>query len=140
MWDATGGTIHPLAGVANATGTVAVPLTLAPHESRFIVIGALPAGLGAPMPTVSRSQAVAELDGNWSVALGEKQVTASLKSWEEMGVASFTGTSLYRREFTAPATLPPGQHLYLDLGNVHETARVRLNGAVLGVRSWPPFL
>jgi len=140
VWDATRGTIHPLAGVAKAMGTVAVPLTLAPHESRFIVIGALPAGVGEPMPTVSSSQSIAELDGDWSVTLGEKQVTTPLQSWEEIGVTNFTGTSLYKREFTAPAALPQGKRVYLDLGNVHEAARVRLNGAELEARSWPPYL
>jgi hypothetical protein len=140
FWDATSGTVHPLAGVAKAAGSVAVPLTLAPQESRFIVIGALPAGVGTPMPAVSGSQTVAELDGDWSVTLGEKQVTASLKPWEEMGITNFTGTSIYKREFTAPASLPQGTRVYLDLGNVHEAARVQLNGAELEVRSWPPYL
>jgi hypothetical protein len=39
VWDANTGTIQPLAGVGPATGSVAVPLTLANHETRFIVIG-----------------------------------------------------------------------------------------------------
>ena len=39
VWDATSGTIYPLAGTGPATGSVAVPLTLAPYETRFIVLG-----------------------------------------------------------------------------------------------------
>jgi hypothetical protein len=139
VWDATSGTIHPLAGVVKAAGTVVVPLTLASQESRFIVIGALPAGAGEPVPTVSSSQTVAALDGDWSVTLGEKQVTTLLKSWEEMGVPSFTGTGIYKREFT-PVLLPQGKRVYLDLGNVHEVACVRLNGTQLDVLPWPPYL
>ena len=42
VWDAASGTIHPAEGVAKADGGVAVPLTLEPYESKFIVIG--PAG------------------------------------------------------------------------------------------------
>jgi hypothetical protein len=140
VWDATRGTIQPLAGVAKAAGTVAVPLALGPQEARFIVIGALPAGAGGPMTTVTNSQTVAELDGDWLVTLGEKQMTVPLKSWETMGAALFTGTGVYKRTFTAPATLPPDGHVYLDLGNVHEVARVRLNGVELEVRSWPPYV
>jgi hypothetical protein len=140
VWDATTGTIHPLAGVAKAAGTVAVPLALAPQESRFIVIGALPAGAGEPRPTLSGSQSIADLGGDWSVTLGDKQMTTSLKTWEDMGVAAFTGTGIYRREFTAPTSLPPGRRVYLDLGNVHEIARVRLNGTELPARPWPPYL
>ena len=44
VWDATSGKIHPLPGAAKAVDGVAVPLTLEPHESRFIVIGPLPPG------------------------------------------------------------------------------------------------
>jgi hypothetical protein len=140
VWDATRGTIHPLAGVAKASGSVAVPLTLAPQESRFIVIGALPAGASKPVPTVSSSQTMAELDGDWPVTLGEKQITTSLKSWEEIGVTNFTGTGIYQREFTVAAALPQGKRVYLDLGNVHEVACVRMNGTQLDVLPWPPYL
>jgi hypothetical protein len=45
VWDATSGTIHPLAGIAPAAGSVAVPLTLTNYEARFVVIGPLPAGV-----------------------------------------------------------------------------------------------
>jgi hypothetical protein len=43
VWDANTGKIQPLAGVDKAQGSVAVPLTLAGQEARFIVIGPLPA-------------------------------------------------------------------------------------------------
>ncbi|MGD1086774.1 MAG: glycosyl hydrolase [Verrucomicrobiota bacterium] len=42
VWDPSTGTIHPLEGVGPGTGSVAVPLTLASHETRFIVIGGAP--------------------------------------------------------------------------------------------------
>ncbi len=140
VWDATRGTIHPLAAVAKAVGTVAVPLTLGPQESRFIVVGALPVSAGDTTPTVSTCQTVAELNDAWSITLGEKQIgSSSLKSWRELGVDSFTGTAFYRLEFNV-AALPAGQRCYLDLGDVHEDARVRLNGTDLEVRAWPPYL
>ena len=139
VWDATTGTIHPLTGVAKATGTVALPLTLAPQEARIVVIGALAVSAGDPLPTVAASQSIADLDGDWSVTLGEKQVMSSLKTWEEMGVAPFTGTGIYKREFN-PVSVPQGKRVYLDLGNVREIARVRLNGVELAVRPWPPYL
>ena len=43
VWDANTGKIQPLAGVDKALGSIAVPLTLAGQEARFIVIGPLPA-------------------------------------------------------------------------------------------------
>src|SRR5208283_2135781 len=72
--------------------------------------------------------------------LGEKQLTTPLKSWEEMGVPSFTGPAVYKQEFTLAAASPQGKRVYLDLGNVHEDARVQLNGAPLDARPWPPYV
>ena len=140
VWDPAGGTIHPLAGVAPAGGSVAVPLSLESQETRFLVIGALPPGAGLSAPTVSTAQAVALLDGPWSVTLGEKQLTTPLRTWEEMGVESFRGTAVYQQEFTLAAALPQGRRVYLDLGNVHEDACAQLNGTPLEARSWPPYV
>ena len=140
VWDATRGTVHPLSGVAAAAGSVAVPLVLGPQESRFIVIGPLPAGAGTVAPNLGTGTTLADLSDAWSVALGEKQVASSLlKSWRELGVESFAGTALYKRDLTI-ATLPAGKRVYLDLGDVREDARVRLNGIEFEVRSWPPYL
>ena len=38
VWDATTGTIHPLDGATQTSGSVTVPLTLAGQEARFIVV------------------------------------------------------------------------------------------------------
>ncbi len=46
VWDAASGKIRAADGVAKATGTVALPLTLGPQEARFIVIGPMPAPTG----------------------------------------------------------------------------------------------
>jgi len=42
VWDAATGKIQPLEGVGKASGSVAVPLSLAGYETRFIVIAAAP--------------------------------------------------------------------------------------------------
>jgi hypothetical protein len=140
VWDPANGTIHPLAGVAPAAGSAAVPLALEPQETRFIVIGMLPREAGASAPMVSAGQTVAVLEEPWSVTLGEKQLTTPLKTWEEMGVESFNGTAVYKDEFTVASALPNGRHAYLDLGNVHEDARPQLNGTQLEARAWPPYV
>jgi len=140
VWDAASGTVQPLAGVAPAQGSVAVPLSLGPQEARFLVIGPLPPGAGDPFPSVSASEPVAELGGDWSVTLGDRPLTTALKPWRELAGATFAGTADYKRDFTAPAPLPSGKRIYLDLGNVHEIARVRLNGKELEARAWPPYV
>ena len=140
IWDPANGTIHPLAGVAQAKGNVAVPLSLEAQETRFLVIGALPSGAGELAPMFSTGQVMALLDGAWSVAFGEKQLTTPLKPWEEAGVTPFSGTAVYKQEFNLAAALPQGQRAYLDLGNVHEQARPQINGNQLEARSWPPYV
>lgn len=140
VWDATTGLIHPLADVAPATGTIDVPLALGPQEARFIVIGPAPSIMGAPIPTWGSATPFAALAGDWDLTLGEKHLTAPLTSWKDLGAASYAGVAVYRHSFDAPAPLPSGQHIYLDLGYVHEFARVVLNGTVLEARGWPPYV
>jgi hypothetical protein len=140
QWDATTGTIHPLAGVPAAVDHVAVPLVLEPHESRFIVIGAPAPGAGDPAPLIAGSQTVADLGGDWALTLGDKPFTAPLQTWEKLGVKAFGGIAHYRKEFTVAAALPAGQRIFLDLGDVHENAHVRLNGQEFDAKPWPPYL
>jgi hypothetical protein len=140
VWDATTGLIHPLAGVQSSGGHVAVPLVLEPQETRFIVIGSLPPGVADPAPLIAGSQTVADLDGDWSLALGDKMFTGPLQTWEKLGVKAFPGTALYKKDFDVPAALPTGQRVFLDLGSVHEVAHVRVNGQEFDARPWPPYI
>lgn len=68
---------------------------------------------------------------------------ADLVSWTSLAdpeVHYFSGTALYQTEFELPgALLGPQRALWLDLGEVHELAAVRVNGADLGVLWKPPF-
>ncbi len=139
-WDATTGEIHPLAGVPSASGTVNVPLELEPYESRFVVIGPLPAAASSPAPAIAGGRVVADLGGDWSMTWGEKQATGPLQSWEAQGVTAFPGAAVYKKSFTATAGAASGQRLYIDLGGVHEFARVRVNGTDFPARPWPPYI
>jgi hypothetical protein len=65
--------------------------------------------------------------------------TSTLRSWTQNGdpeTERFAGTAVYRTEFLAPPG--PGPWL-LDLGTVCHSARVRLNGEVLGNLILPPY-
>jgi hypothetical protein len=76
------------------------------------------------------------LTGTWSIVFrnGGPEIppaleTAELKSWTELGgeeAKRFGGSARYRIEFDAPATR--ADDWLLDLGDVRESARVRLNG------------
>jgi hypothetical protein len=140
VWDATTGLIHPLAGITSSNGSVAIPLNLEAWEARFIVVGPLPATVGQPWSTFSSNQTLVALDGNWSVTLGEKKLDTALKSWQELGVDAFNGIAEYHKTFTAPDALPKGQRLFIDLGSVHEVARVVINGTSFDARGWTPYV
>jgi hypothetical protein len=81
---------------------------------------------------------VAELDGDWMVDLNGKQAATPLKSWEEMGTPYFTGPATYRKQFTASAA-PAGTRLFLEIAEVHDYARVKLNGKDLEAHAWQPY-
>ena len=81
------------------------------------------------------------LDGAWSVkplcggpALASQREIPALVGWEAWDDA-FSGTMLYRKAFRCESR----ESVQLDLGDVREIARVRLNGVDLGVRFMPPY-
>jgi hypothetical protein len=83
---------------------------------------------------------VQDLSGAWVVAFdpkwgGPEKITFdTLQDWTtrpEPGIKYYSGIATYRKSFNL-ANIPAGK-TYLDLGVVHDMARVRLNGKDLGV-------
>ena len=102
-----------------------------------IVVGPLPKAVAEAEPSFIGGKDLAVLDGDWELDLNGKQLTTPLKAWDELGVSGFAGPVTYRRQFTAPA-IPAGKHVYLEMGNVNDYAKVMLNGKELGAHAWPP--
>ena len=112
---------------------------LVPYEAKVIVVGPLPKEAAAPESSfASAGDTVATLDGDWSLAMNGKHATTGLIPWEAMGTSGFSGPATYRRQFTAAAT-PRGKRVYLEIGDVHDYAKVTLNGMDLGARAWGPY-
>jgi hypothetical protein len=125
---------------------VRVPLRLAPDESLFVVFprgGATPGlkNAGAqPLPWKT-------LDGGWQLAFAPDRGAPAealglerLSSWSQSdipGVRYFSGTATYRKTFRVDGALPA--RAILDLGEVRDLARVRLNGRELGIAWKPPY-
>jgi hypothetical protein len=70
--------------------------------------------------------------------LNGKPVTTPLKSWEDLGTPSFAGPATYRKQFTAPA-LPAGKRVFLEIADVNDYARVKVNGKEMEGRAWQPY-
>jgi hypothetical protein len=138
-WDLATGEIHPMLGATVEGDSVKVPLFLGPYEAKVIVVGPLPKGVaGSPEPSFATGEPFVALDGDWKLDLKGKQLTTPLKPWEELGTASFAGPATYSRQFTADKA-PKGKHVYLEIADVHDYAKVTLNGKDLGACSWQPY-
>jgi hypothetical protein len=138
-WDLATGEIHPMAAAATSEGdSVRFPLVLGPYETKVVVVGPLPSGVGAPEPSLVSGNTLAELGGDWMLDLNGKQVTTPLKSWEDLGTRSFAGPATYRKQFTASAA-PAGKRVFLEIADVHDYARVKLNGKELEGHAWQPY-
>ena len=156
LWDPVTGERRPLVQFERADGRTSIPMELDAFQSFFVVFGgkdqapALPNGKNFPA-----LQPVQEISGSWEVAFDPKwggpgkeevrsqktEVSAEgtvvfdkLMDWTarpETGIKYYSGIVTYRKNFSL-AHVPQGK-TYLDLGVVHDMARVRLNGKDLGV-------
>jgi hypothetical protein len=124
--------------IKDQDGTSAVRLVLRPEESLVLEIHSNNLSTqpyhfyheqGTPVP----------LTETWTIRFSEggptlpEPVTGdSLNSWTEFGpdYANFSGTATYSTSFPRPAT--SATHWRLELGEVHESAEVWLNGVSLG--------
>jgi hypothetical protein len=126
-----------------------VYLQLAPGESLLLHTheNAAVEALAAWTWTAPAGQAV-PLAGEWQITflsggpeLPPTITTKELKSWTELGgepAQNFGGTARYRLEFDLPASAKADDWL-LDLGDVRESARVRLNGTEVATAWSLPF-
>ena len=103
----------------------------------------------APLPVkASGVPAPIVLTGPWNVTFpvkgGPKQLDLDAGSWtnsSDEDVKYFSGTATYKKTFTVPAERKAaGRRLLLDLGDVQNLARVRLNGKDLGVLWKAPYV
>ena len=103
---------------------------------------------GKSVPVKATVPAPVSLTGEWSVSFpvkgSAKQVRLQAGSWtahSDEDVKFFSGTATYSKEFTITAAQKgAGKRLVLDLGDVQNLARVRLNGKDLGVLWKAPYV
>jgi hypothetical protein len=144
LWNPVTGTIRDAVAFTQKDGRTTVPLEFEPRGSVFVVfrkpISHDASGTAAANDTPFTRQA--ELTGAWEVSFdpkwgGPENVTFdSLVDWTkrpEQGIKYYSGTAVYRKNFNLAALPAAGQKLWLDLGEVHEEAVVKLNGRELGV-------
>lgn len=130
-------------------GASEVDLQLPPGGSLLLRVFADREVDGPSWPVWTPSGAPTPLEATWHVEfleggpeLPSPFTTARLASWTELGgeaAQRFAGTARYRVRFPAQTPVAGTEAWSLDLGRVAQSARVRLNGRVLGTLLCNPF-
>jgi len=141
LWDPVTGEIRSLMHFRHTDGLTNVSMKFDAYQSFFVVFGGKNeqpmSKTGTNFPELTLNQ---KLTGSWDVAFdpkwgGPEKVTFdTLQDWTkrvEEGIKYYSGIAVYRKTFI-PDHIPDGK-TYLDIGVVHDMARVMLNGKDLGV-------
>ncbi len=140
-WNPVDGSIRAMPQAATRSQTT-IPLSLAPYESRFIIfqkVNKLP--VKQDFRSVGQ-MSVQALEGPWTVSFdtawgGPASVRFDqLSDWSknsDSGIRYYSGIATYRQHFLFGADiLKKSQSFLLDLGEVNNMARVKLNGQEAG--------
>jgi hypothetical protein len=136
--------------------TTSVPVSFEPHQSFFVIFARNRASRPAPVTgTVNFPEAkpAAGIEGPWDLSFDpqwggpEKIRFDALQDWTKhavRGIKYYSGIATYRKTFDCSQGSEikdqgSGQRMYLDLGTVHDMARIRLNGRDLGVLWCAPW-
>lgn len=151
LWNPVTGEQRPLPQFEQTDGLTSVPMRFDAFQSFFVVfemVGTdrrdvrLESGNGGSSPSLNfpALMPVQELTGSWDITFdpkwgGPAKITFdTLQDWttrSESGIKYYSGIATYQKILNV-ADVPKGS-TYLDLGVVHDMARVRLNGKDLGV-------
>ena len=140
LWDPVSGSQRPLPQYEHVDGRTVIPMQFDAFQSFFVVFASFDEPKTALKINFPEALTVQELSGAWEVAFdpkwgGPATITFdSLQDWTtraESGIKYYSGLATYRKSFHL--TTPPTRQSYLDLGVIHDMARVRLNGKDLGV-------
>jgi hypothetical protein len=136
------------ASFTTTAGQTAVPLTLEPWGSVFVVFREPTQETSRTVP--AKSETVLEaINGPWTINFqagrgAPASITEDkLTPWTDnadSGVKYFSGTGTYAKTIKAPAEwFAAGAHIWIDLGDVRNLAEVSINGQSLGQVWHAPF-
>jgi len=127
-------------------GGTTVDIDLAPGEAVVVIVGDAEAWDGLPVAPAVVAGEPRSLAPVWTVSTATAAQYPDFTPWRELDelvpldrpdlLPRFSGTLRYTASFSVDGSGPAR----LDLGAVHELARVRLNGVELGMRVAPPYL
>ena len=142
LWNPMNGEIRALPEYTATDGIISIPLQFDAYESYFIVFD------GDNQNQAEKAEKnfypkskVFTLEGAWDVAFDpkwggpEKVRFNQLEDWmnrPEAGIKYYSGTASYYKTFDCELA-SKAQKLFLNLGEVNNMARIKLNGKDLGI-------
>ena len=143
LWSPMDGSVRTLKSFVNVGNVTHIPMRLHPNESAFIVfdkdISGEPQVLDMAL-NYPETKVLSVINDDWSLTLksmvndGKKLKPEALKDLSTMDddyVKYFSGTAVYTNSFKIKE-IPAGKRVILDLGEVYEMAKVKVNGKYAG--------
>ena len=152
FWNAMDGSIQKVGEFSAKGGLVRIPMELPHAGSVFVVFrrrgDTTPRGNSA-ISFQPRKEAIVrlcDLSENWKVRFQKGRGAPEgevafptlrlFDTFDDAGIRYFSGTASYSRAFDFA---PDGRRCFLEVGEVHDVARVFVNGADCGYLWTPPF-
>jgi len=146
-WHPWEGTVTDISRVYSENGQLCLPLCLNRRESLILCLDTSKKAsfkeekCSEPAREYSGEVSNLFLGGPWYAAgiRGDERQEIKLESWTNWAdMEDFTGTVVYSTEFSMDDSFTD-RHFLLDLGQVHELARLTVNNQIVGVRMWAPY-
>lgn len=144
LWIGTTGETRKITDYSVTNGITTIPLEFFPYESYFVVFNTGKPGKSSSKTKEKNFPAFAELmtlEGSWNVSFNpkwggpEKIEFERLNDWTEhemRGIKYYSGIASYKKSFQIEK-IAENLAYCIDLGVVHDIARVTLNGKDMGV-------
>ncbi|MCE5184753.1 MAG: hypothetical protein LLF76_01335, partial [Planctomycetaceae bacterium] len=151
LWDAMTGQIRRLPEYSQMPQGTAVPISLEPRQSQFIVFaeGSTAKGIAEYQSNFPQRKSWKTIDGPWTVEFSnsvidvQKTLTMdTLVDWSKSdsdSIKHYSGTAVYTAEFSLDQ-VPEGKDVFVNLGSVHVMAEVTVNGKPAGGVWMEPFV
>lgn len=145
IWITTSGETRKIANFSVSKGITSIPLEFYPYQSFFITFHGDRKNKSSSNKSETnfiRLKKIKTLNGSWNVSFDEKMggpkeiIFDTLQDWtdnEMRGIKYYSGIAIYTKTFNLPDLNTKNTQLFLDLGEVNDIARVKLNGKDLGV-------
>lgn len=145
LWNPVTGQSRSLKQYKTENSRTTIPMEFAPYESFFVIFpseGSSETLAEATEVNFPKASPVATLQGTWDVSFDpkwggpEKTAFDNLYDWtqsDKRGIKYYSGIAIYSKSFNRPEGIEADNKIYIDLGTIHDMARVRLNGKDLGV-------